>query len=204
MAETPRLAGVPHSGGDAVDGDHQRPSRARVRLTPQAAKQLDLHQIQRIDVRIPHIDRAPDHRRGLEQLGVSGHVEHAAESHAPAGPAARPRSPGGQAAPAADRTRRRFGRRLSPAPSRSTRSRTGSAASPDTSPSADRARHARRRDRWPRRRRATRPASAASASRQTARGWPEARAMPPSAPRRAGRLPRFSSSISDSGVAAWK
>ena len=43
----------------------------------QPAQQLDLHEIDRVDVRIAHVDRSPEHRVVVEQLAMAGDREHA-------------------------------------------------------------------------------------------------------------------------------
>ncbi len=45
-------------------------------LRSEPAQQLDLQQVDRIDVGIAHVDRAAQHRVVLEQVAVSGDVEH--------------------------------------------------------------------------------------------------------------------------------
>ncbi len=55
----PASARVAHAGRDAVDGDEQRGLDALVLVGAQTTEQLDLHQIDRVDVRVPHVDGAP-------------------------------------------------------------------------------------------------------------------------------------------------
>ena len=182
----------------------QRRVDAWVRLLAHAPQQLDLHQVERIDVRIADVDRAADHRSAPRAARGAPMTSSTRGWRVPAGRAGRRRAAADRRARAAGRTRRQSGRRPWPAPSRSGRWPIGSAATRDTSPQSGRARRARRRGRAHPRRRARRPASAASASRRTARGWRAGRprCVPPL--RRAGRLPMFSSPISASGVEAWK
>jgi hypothetical protein len=51
------LAGVAHAGGDAVDGDDEGMAELWIGLVlAHAPEHFNLHQIDRIDVRVPHID----------------------------------------------------------------------------------------------------------------------------------------------------
>ena len=54
-------------------------ARGISRMTPLAAQELHLDEIDWIDVRIADVDGPADDRRRLEQLGATGHVEHAAD-----------------------------------------------------------------------------------------------------------------------------
>jgi hypothetical protein len=51
------LAGAAHAGGDAVDGDDEGMAELWIGLVlAHAPEHFNLHQIDRIDVRVPHID----------------------------------------------------------------------------------------------------------------------------------------------------
>lgn len=54
----------------------QRRAELRIGLLPAPAEQLDLHQIDWVDIRVPDIDRPTKHGIRLDQSGVAGHIEH--------------------------------------------------------------------------------------------------------------------------------
>jgi hypothetical protein len=68
-------AGIPHPCGYTVDRHHQGPASWSVGQMPKAPQQLDLHEVQRVHVRVPNIDGSSDHGRGLEQLTMTGNLE---------------------------------------------------------------------------------------------------------------------------------
>ena len=90
----------------------------------EASQQLDLQEVDRIDIGVAHVDRAPEHRVVLEQSVVAAHQQHAVDRLLQPGPQARRRNPADPAARAVDRSAQRSRARPSRAPSAVDRARS--------------------------------------------------------------------------------
>ena len=82
---------VPQAGGDAGDGRGEGAlERGAVGLrlgrgAAQPPQQLDLDEVDRIDVRVPHVDRAAQDAVPLDERPVAGHLEDRADGLAQPG-----------------------------------------------------------------------------------------------------------------------
>jgi 4-amino-4-deoxy-L-arabinose transferase-like glycosyltransferase len=76
-ARQSRSPGIAHPGGDAVHGDDEGTLQrvAGLRAPPHPIEQLDLNQIDRIDVGVADVDRAPQHGVGFDQPLMTRHGE---------------------------------------------------------------------------------------------------------------------------------
>ena len=203
-----RSPGIPHAGSNAVDRHRKGGPQAVVGRgrAAQAAQQLHLQQVDRVDVRVAHGNRSLQDAVRREQLAVPG--RRAAAARWRAARPARSWSPIGR--------RSRWHQRAVvlggdaagrpwPAPSPSGRATPGSRASLRTS-RAGVLGPLGLRSRWSSA--ASRPSHDARSSRVCVQANCQgiARSDPTPAPgdRRAGRLPMLSRPISTSGVAARK
>src|SRR4051812_8823357 len=73
-----RSARVPHPGRDPIDGDHECLRDLRIRFTvfAEPSEQLDLDQVDRVDVRIAHLDRPPQDDVFGQKTLLPGRPEH--------------------------------------------------------------------------------------------------------------------------------
>src|SRR5687768_9664040 len=77
---------ISHPCRHPIDGHQQGPSEVnhirivRIRTLrshlAESAQQLDLDDVDRVDIRVADVDRAPQHRIFFEQSGVAGDLEH--------------------------------------------------------------------------------------------------------------------------------
>ena len=107
------LARVSHSGSNTVHGHDERIEQRWIRIGPaEASKQLDLHDVDRIDVRVANIDRSSQHGVRFEQRIVARDREGGIDSAGEA--VAQGDVPGDAALPApGDRIAQQSGCRLS-------------------------------------------------------------------------------------------
>ncbi len=67
---------IPHPRGDTVDCHDERVVQPRIVIAlTKSSDHLDLHQVDRIHVWIPHVDRAPQHWISFQQDAVTGDLQ---------------------------------------------------------------------------------------------------------------------------------